>query len=140
VTLGASESDLPTETEIDTEASGLGGFITGGVAQSQESGAGSGGWSETDVVDSNATSYPESFDSPDTGVTLADAPYGWESGSYTATSNGGDASSDYESLSETLGAGGVVAGGSDTISTSESSASSAGYTATERHRGRQRRL
>ena len=128
--LNDSESDNDTLTEVDTQSVGVAGEITGGTAQSIETGSGSGSGSTT-ASGQDTTTEVTTSDEQDTEDSSTASESQKESGSYTSTGTDSDGSTLSESTTETLDVGGAVSGGSVSESSSESSGANDGSTETD---------
>ena len=134
--LTGSEDDSDTQSEFEIQDLGASGVVIGGEITSEDTANGSGTSSETGNTTTGDTPPSDYLDivddgSGDTGPTLdEDDTMEW-AGSYTSSDSAQDDNSSYESTSETLGAGGVVAGGNDTESVSESSGTTSSVTETD---------
>jgi len=132
-------SDTPTETGTDTGPDdltaisslsfGIAGLIVSGDDQQIDTGSDTGSWSTTDTGGDTDTATLSDTES-DTGDATTDSTS--ETGSDTDSSSGSSSETTTfsESMTEDLGAGGVVTGGGTTETTTETSGSSLGTTET----------
>jgi len=129
-TLTGSDSGPDSLTEVTSQIIGVAGLITGGAVEQLDSGADSGSWDTTDSGSDTDTDI-DNGDEQDTGDDACESESSHESGSYTSSGSADTGSTEYESMTETLGDGGVVVSGASTEATSESSGSTQSTTETD---------